>query len=130
MHQPYEERLPGSHDFRVTYRIYTFEEGGRWSPVYQGYRPNFDYAQRTSEHKGLYMIFPEFEDANGLVITDSLTPVSEEGTARMWIISANMRPLHQKYIQLGTKGYFMEGDRRVAECEVIEINGLFSNPVE
>lgn len=130
MHQPYEERLQGTHDFRVAYRFYTLEEGGRWSPVYQGYRPNFDYAQRTPEHKGLYMIFPELEDENGLIITDSASPISEQGTARMWILNATMRPFHQKHIQFGTKGYFMEGNSRVAECEVIEINGLFSNPVE
>jgi hypothetical protein len=130
MHQPYEGRLKHTHDFRVAYQFYTYEEGGRWSPVYQGYRPNFDYAQRTPEHNGLYMIFPEFENENGQVITESKTPMLETGTARMWIISSHMRPFHQRHIQVGTKGYFMEGDRRVAECEVIEINGLFSNPVE
>ncbi|MPR33763.1 hypothetical protein [Salmonirosea aquatica] len=127
MHQPYEERLGRSHDFTVAYRFYTPEEGGRWNPVYQGYRSDFDYDQEIPENKGIYMIWPEFEDEDGFVITESETPVLAKGTARMWIISAHTKPLHQKYVKVGTKGYFMEGNKRVAECKIIKIGSLFSN---
>ena len=48
----------------------------------------------------------------------------------MWIISPKGRRIHRDRITNGMKGYFMEGGTRVAECEVIEILGLKSNPVE
>jgi hypothetical protein len=76
------------------------------------------------------MIWPEFEDEKGNLIIDSVERVNPIGTARMWIINAKMRKMHRNRIKIGIKGYFIEGAKRVAECEVLEIIGLQSNPTE
>lgn len=78
---------------------------------------------------GKFIIWPEFEDANGEIILDNTVPVERVGTARMWIINNQRRPLHQDKIKIGLKGYFIEGNR-VAECEVIKILGLATNPTK
>lgn len=39
----------------------------------------------------------------------------------MWIVTGVNQELHKSRIKIGKKGYFMEGPRKVAECEVIEI---------
>lgn len=95
---------------------------------HQGYRSDFwyDYKKHTPAH--LFMIWPEFEDDEGNVITEDDKPVPASGTARMWIIGASIREYHKNKIQEGLKGYFMEGARRVAECEVVELLGLPTNP--
>jgi hypothetical protein len=46
----------------------------------------------------------------------------------MWIIVPERRPYHYDKIKVGLKGYFMEGTHKVAECEVVEILSLKSNP--
>ncbi|MES2455768.1 MAG: hypothetical protein V4594_09520 [Bacteroidota bacterium] len=130
MHQPYENRLNHPADFKVSYRFYTALEGGRQSVPHQGYRSDFWYAH--PEHNGtnqLFMIWPEFLDENGNLILDDQNSVASSGIAQMWIIAAERRVYHSNKIKLGLKGCFMEGSRRVAECEVIEIIGLMTNNV-
>jgi hypothetical protein len=78
----------------------------------------------------IFMIWPEFEDEQGNLIMEDDKPVPSSGTARMWIIIPKMREYHRNKIQVGLKGYFMEGPRKVAGCEVIELLGLNTNPVE
>ncbi len=47
----------------------------------------------------------------------------------MWVVFPQMRNLvHNSRIKVGTTGYFMEGPRKVAFAEVIEVLGLHSNP--
>ncbi|MNC65119.1 hypothetical protein D3C75_1153810 [compost metagenome] len=76
----------------------------------------------------IYCIHPEFEDEDGNIILDEDRSVSMSGTARMWILFDEMREkVHKHRIKVGTKGYFMEGPRRVGEVEVTEIIGLFTN---
>lgn len=121
MHKPYNEvfnRLP---DFRVSYRIYSYEEGGRYSLTFQGIRWNFWYEHPEHKKGQLFMIYPEFEDENGQPITDLSVPVNPEGFARMWILNEDFIKYHQGKIKVGTKGYFMEGNRKVGECEVVEL---------
>src|SRR5687768_4756849 len=60
----------------------------------------------------IFMIWPEFQDENGNVITRTDSVVAREGIARMWIINPQTRPLHRDKIKLGLKGYFMEGSRQ------------------
>jgi hypothetical protein len=76
------------------------------------------------------MIHPEFEDDNGEMILEDKEQVSIIGTARMWILIPERRIYHENKILIETKGFFMEGSRKVAECEVIEILGLLTNPRE
>jgi len=77
----------------------------------------------------LRVIHPEFEDENGNLISDETSAVLESGIARMWIVIPKARgERHIHDIEVGLKGYFMEGPKRVAEVRIIEINGLYLNP--
>jgi hypothetical protein len=127
---PYEEIRKHPPDFRVQYRFFTEAAGGRKLLPFQGYRSDFSYDGDDIKTTGIFAIHPEFEDENGNVILDKTKPVPIEGTARMWILFPEMRKLvHTNRIMLGITGYFMEGSRKVAEAEVIEILGLHSNPI-
>jgi len=124
----YEERLNRTHDFEVRYRFFTPDEGGRESgPPYQGYRSDWSYEGDEIEKTGIYMIWPEFEDDNGIVIKGK-EKVRESGVARMWIVNPELvNEVHKKRIKVGVKGFFMEGSRKVAEAEVIRVVGLNQN---
>ena len=130
MHQPIEEKLKHRADFKVKYRFYDEEEGGRKSLPFQGYRSDFWYDYENNGFPtSIYMIWPEFEDKEGNIILENNKSVEANGTARMWIIVPETREYHRDKIQVGLKGYFMEGSRKVAECEVVELIGLHSNPL-
>jgi hypothetical protein len=129
MHNPYEIKLGHPADFRVRYKFYAKEEGGRSSLPYQGYRCDFWYDQGSQTDNQLFMIWPEFENSDGQVILQNDCPVPVSGIARMWIIIPESRPLHSEKIKPGLVGYFMEGGKKVAECEVIELVGLLNNPI-
>src|SRR6188474_3455089 len=127
MHEPYEQKLKHSADFRVKYHFYTEAEGGRKMLPFQGIRSDFSY-EHEGEFKGQsFMIWPEFEDENGNVLLENDRSVNIEGTARMWIINKERRKYHRDKLQLGTIGYFKEGSGNTAKCEVIEILGLLEN---
>lgn len=131
MHQPYNIKLGFQSDFKVRYRFFKESEGGRKSLPCQGYRSDFWYFHKEQPNpNSIYMIWPEFEDENGIVIIQPDDPVQREGIARMWIVAPQMRLFHRDKINIGLKGYFMEGSRRVAECEVIELVGLATNPTQ
>ncbi|ULL18474.1 hypothetical protein DVH26_30790 [Paenibacillus sp. H1-7] len=124
---PYDERLKHKADFRVKYRFYSPEEDGRKKPVFQGYRSDFFY-DGDDIAEGIYIIHPEFEDVYGNVLLDDVNPVQVEGTARMWILFPAMRKqVHVNRIKKGVIGYLMEGSRKVAIAEVIEILDLHAN---
>lgn len=131
MHKPYEKRTGHRADFRVKYRFCSSEEGGRKTLPFQGYRSDFWYEH--PEHTGrsqLFMIWPEFENEIGELLLNDAVSVPMSGTAKMWILDPEMRIYHKGKIQVGLKGYYMEGSKRVAECEVIEILDLLINPTE
>lgn len=124
---PYKQIREHEPDFRARYKFFSQEEGGRKNLPRQGYRSDFFY-DGDNLKDGIYMIHPEFEDASGNIMLDDKIPVSSEGTARMWIIIPEMRKMvHINKISIGVRGYFMEGSRKVAVAEVIEILGLHSN---
>lgn len=127
MHTSIYQRRGHDADFRVKYRFRKPEEGGRNNIPYQGYHS--DFSIDGEENNRLYMVWPEFEDKFGNVITDDSVPVPISGTAKMWIVRENMRPHHYGKINVGVIGYFREGRRKVADCEVIEILGLLTNPI-
>ncbi len=128
MWTPYEILRKHPQDFDVNYKLYTQNEGGRRTLPLQGYRCDFSYDGDDIKKEGIYCIHPEFEDENGDILTDDTTPVNQCGTARMWILFNEMRQqVHKDRIKVGTKGYFMEGSRKVGEVEVTRIVGLHSN---
>jgi hypothetical protein len=128
MHTPYEEILGYPPDFRVRYRFYTKEEGGRLKIPYQGIRSDFWYEDPSHKPNQIFIIWPEFEDENGNVILENDKSVPSEGIARMWIIIPEMRSYHRERIKPGTIGFFREGSRSTGVCEVIELLGLTTNP--
>ena len=124
-YRPYSEVFDRPHDFVVEYRFLTAEEGGRYSgPPFQGYRSDFWYEHENHEMEGFFMIYPEFLDESGEAIIDTRSRVPERGRATMWILNDNMREYHQSRIVVGTSGFFMEGNKRVATCIVTGIDGL------
>jgi len=123
-HTSYEQTKNRECDFIVQYCFFSEEEGGRktGNPV-QGYRSDFMYSG-DEDKKQLWMIWPEFLDEKNNVILDKSVRVSNSGKAKMWIINEANHELHKSRIKIGLKGYFMEGPRKVAECEVIQIVNL------
>ena len=82
------------------------------------------YAGDDPVKDGIYMIHPEFLDANGNVVGEEI-PLMLEDKATMWILVEEMKEkVHRSRIKLGTKGYFMEGSRKIGEVEVDSIVGL------
>ena len=105
-------------DFIVRYRFLSTEEGGRKTLPYQGYRSDFRYS--GDDISRIYMIHPAFVDETGMLVPKDI-PVPQAGIARMRIISTDrsLREYHRNRINIGIKGYFVEGPSVVAECEVI-----------
>jgi len=130
MHVPYEIKLNQPADFKVSYRFYTKQEGGKDFLPFQGYRSDFWYEDTEHSTSQVFMIWPEFEDDNGNIIMDTNQPIKSQGIAKMWILMPPMRSYHKQKIKVGLKGYFMEGSRRVAECTIIQLIGLLHNPTE
>ena len=127
-HKPYKNLFRHQEDFKVSYKFRSEDNGGRKVLPNQGIRFDFYYEHENHEIKGYFMIYPEFEDANGNLITQG--SVLRQGVARMWILNPKLRAYHQERIQKGRRGYFLEGHKRVADCEVIEIVDLMKNPIE
>jgi hypothetical protein len=131
MHEPYKNKFGHTYDFKVKYRLYRPEEGGRKTGLtYQGIRYDFAYDDFGKSDFNVYMIWPEFENEDKEIITKEFELVRDSGTARMWILMDNMRAFHKGKMKLGTKGYLMEGNRKMGECEIIEVNGLLTNSSE
>lgn len=116
-HKSYELVINRQFDFVVKYK---FNDSRNIIPS-QGYRSDFMYYEDKAED-GLWMIWPEFLDIEGNIITDKSKSVDSEGTSLMWIINLDMIDKHKERISIGQKGFFMEGSKKVAECEVISIN--------
>lgn len=119
---------PYKDDFEAVIRIYTFEEGGRKSPPFNGIRWDFAYADDVPL-KELYMIHPDFYDQNGDSLPlDQLLPLNVELPARMFVCIDRMRErLHRSRIHKGIRFYCHEGAKRVAEGQVTRITGLFTD---
>jgi hypothetical protein len=119
--KPYSERTDRSHDFEVAYRFLPPDEGGRKTGApFQGYRCDFAYQGDQIATTGVYAIWPEFQDPEGNLLPDGVS-VPMEGTARMWILSDQLKGIHRNRLRPGVRGYFTEGSRRVGEVLVTRI---------
>ena len=127
-HTPYSEIFGHASDFKVRYEFYTESEGGRQNLPHQGIRSDFWYEHENHDSNSDYMIYPEFLNSDGELINSG--EVLPTGVATMWILNPEWRKYHQKRIEVGTIGFFKEGSRRTAKCEIIEIIGLHTNPVD
>lgn len=130
-HNPIQNNLKHLPDFQIEYEFLSPEEGGRQSgPPSQGYRSDFWYKNPTQSPTQLYMICPEFLDAEGRIILDDTIPVPTRGLANMWIMNPERRIIHQQHIQADLEGFIMEGPNRVARCRVTRILDLMVNPTK
>jgi len=119
----YRERSGRQADFRVRYRFLTEAEGGRHSLPFQHIRSDFLYEGDDPTTDGVWCIWPEFLGPAGHVIPED-ERVPAEGLADMFILNDDLRPEHRLRIRAGTKGFFVEGARRTAACEVVEVLSL------
>ncbi|GAA3918057.1 hypothetical protein [Hymenobacter algoricola] len=114
-------------DFRVSYRIFSAEEGGRKTPAHQHSRWDFRYDD-PAVSTSTFMIWPEVLLPNGDPVPDG--PIPTYGLADMFILLPQARAFHQLHIRPGVRGCFVEGTRRVGACEVVEVLGLHTNPIQ
>lgn len=117
-------RLYPQDDFLARIRILSPAEGGRRTPVINGIRWDFAYAE-DGEKPQLSAIWPDFCDASGnSLASDAPLPTGTALLARMWIVFATMRVYHCTRLQPGCAFYCHEGARRVAVGRVIRLTGL------
>ena len=119
------KRLP---DFEVSYQFYEGTDG-KDRRIFQNFRSNWSYDEDGLKPPMLFPIWPEFLDSRGEVWPDA-SPVPLAGKATMWIAFRELNvPVHRARIKEGIKGYFMDGNRRVAEAIVTRIIGLHTNEI-
>ncbi|MCI1186265.1 hypothetical protein MON38_02450 [Hymenobacter sp. DH14] len=119
-----EHLLP---DFRVSYSLFSAEEGGRKTPHFQHIRWDFSYEDESIARRNqLFMIWPEFITASGQMLPEG-EPMPQHGLADMFIINPAYRAFHSQHIKRSLRGYLHEG-KRIGVCEVVEILALHQNP--
>lgn len=122
MYISFSEKTNNPFDFKVKYRFYSKKEGGKLSMPRQGYRCDFAYANIDNLKNKVFMIWPEFEDDKGELIRDLNINVNSRGYARMWIVDSKLKQsIHKDVLKIGIKAFFMEGNKKVADLEVIEV---------
>jgi hypothetical protein len=90
---------------------------------YQHVRSDFLYDGDDPTKDGIWCIWPEFLDPNGQALTES-ERVPAEGLADMFVLNDDLRVQHRDRIRVGTRGFFVEGPNRTAECEVVQVLSL------
>lgn len=121
------DRLYPHDDFEATIIVFGPEEGGRPTPVFNGIRWDFKYADDPSA-SDLYMIWPDFFAYDGQSLPSTVPlPVGEELSARMTIVVDEMRSkVHRSRMTPGVRFFCHEGPHRVAKGIVTRITGLFT----
>jgi hypothetical protein len=123
---PYQHQFQRLPDFEVTYQLLAVEPSGTVPIFYQGGRWDFLYDDKAYKD-GLFAIYPEVIVASTGEIFPTGQPLPAYGIAAMWILSSKLRTVHQKRIKLGTRGYWMEVNHRIAVCEVSRIINLHAS---
>ena len=120
-HLPYEKRFNRKCDFMVEYNFISnqFDYQVKLS---QGMRSDFCY--KDDEKEPTYMIWPEFENANGEVIEDKEATILNHGKARMWVMLDEQRKMHKERLVIGQEGYLVAGSHKIAKVTVLELVGL------
>ena len=113
-------------DFEAQIRIFTEAQGGRKTAPFNGIRWDFAYHGEDIQKDSIFMIWPDFYDTNNDSLSkDQPLPLDEILMARMTIVSDEMRDeIHKRRIDVGTRFYCQEGEKRVAEGSVTRITGL------
>ena len=114
-------------DFRVSYHLFSAEEGGRKTPHFQHIRWDFSYSdEQIGKSNQVFIIWPEFVSDSGQVLPQG-EPMPKQGLADMFIVNPAFRAFHGQHIKVGVRGYFREGFRKITLCEVVEILALHRN---
>jgi translation elongation factor EF-Tu-like GTPase len=109
---------PRPPDFRARVRFLSQEEGGRKSPVFQGYRPDLAYKEGAFE---LFMIWPRFLD-DALKEREEKTAVPNLSLADFYIVNQRLKEeVHRQRIKPGTELWVCEGQKKVAEVVVTDL---------
>lgn len=109
-------------DFQAEITILTPEEGGRFAPVFNGVRWDFQYEQ-DGDSQQHFMIWPEFVDEENEPISREF-PLKGTYRARMYVVSENLRDLHRPRVQVGTEFFCVQGPKKVARGTVTKVTGL------
>lgn len=114
------------HDFEASLCFLSPEEGGRQTPVRQGYRADFRYLDDLVGTA--WMIHArEFIDENGKLLPEGL-PIFGNINARMYIVTDYYRVSeHRKRLNIGTQFQVVEGSHVIAEGIVTKIVGLYDD---
>lgn len=124
IHTPYQEVRGRSADFVVEYEIDLAPELRSVKPS-QGMRSDFLYKGDSPHADGIHMIWPEFLDESGQVITEkNPEKISPKGKANMWVLLDERRPYHAQRIEIGTEGFWVIGSFKLAKVRVIKIGSL------
>lgn len=116
-HGLYKDKLKREKpDFVIKYKIINQQRLIRLPG--QGIRTDFMYADEPNQ---AYMIYPEFRNEKGSIILDTSEAILIEGIADMWIIMPEMIDFHKSKLEIGRRGYLVEGPVKMAECEIISI---------
>ena len=126
-HIPYSESSGRSADFEVEYVFDIDPELSKVKPS-QGIRCDFLYDGDDPKIDGIHMIWPEFLDKYGDIITDKTIFPDKSGKATMWILSSEGREnIHRNRLEVGTEGRWVAGSKTLARVTVTKIIGLFEN---
>ena len=93
--------------------LYSTENGGRYTPIITGYRPNhvFEYVENSNNFIATYIGEIKFEEQEFLFPGESIV--------------ATVRFLRhgdiEKFIQIGRIWWIHEGRNKIGEAEMIEI---------
>lgn len=117
----YRDQRGTGPDFRVRYRFLTEAEGGRRELPFQHIRSDFLYEGDDPQADGIWCIWPEFLSTSGVALPEDDQRVPAEGLADMYILSSDLRADHARRIRIGTRGYFVEGPKKTAACEVVAV---------
>ncbi|TMP23085.1 hypothetical protein CWB99_23615, partial [Pseudoalteromonas rubra] len=121
----YKDFLNRHPDFIVEFEIDLCDEMKNAKP-YQGMRTDFLYHGDDPQIDGIYMIWPELLDEDGIPIEDeSPGSLPIKGKANMWIVSEEMREYHLNRLEIGTKGYWVKGPYKIANVTVIEFGAKY-----
>jgi len=118
----YSEKSGRAPSFEVEYRFMDEGEGGRALPPHQHTRWDFLYEGDDAVRDGIWMIWPEFIAEDRSVLPEGEVPMT--GRALMFIVNFDNEQLHRARMSVGTRGSFVEGPRRVAECTVVAVHWL------
>ena len=115
-------------DFEASIRFLTPEEGGRLTPVRQGYLPTFNYS--VNDPEGDYIICLELLNQVGRepLHADTEVPQGAEVCARIGFLNDDLRRrVHRSRIQVGLMFNLREGFQVVAVGTVTKIMHLFDD---